>query len=156
MLLSTQVLKNRFILNQNTHCPPRFCCHVLAFPLNCQQVDEILRYSAALNDTTKMIAEVLGPQPFALITILQLREAKKWSITDVMAFNLMSVIMVSQSEKTVSKRCLLLLNGIHGQDGLSSDGAPAGVRAGAVNSNSRIQSVGLLGPGLHVNFKAMA
>ncbi|PNH03509.1 hypothetical protein TSOC_010429 [Tetrabaena socialis] len=47
------------------------------------QVDEVLAYSAALNDTTKMQAEVLGPQPFALITILMLRASKGWSITDI-------------------------------------------------------------------------
>ncbi|KAG2449393.1 hypothetical protein HYH02_005543 [Chlamydomonas schloesseri] len=77
---------------------------------NCQtpavyksQVDEVLRYSASLNDTLKMQAEILGPQPFVLITSMMLRENKKWTITDVLAFNLMSVIYIDAQMAIIGK-----------------------------------------------------
>ncbi|KAG2501340.1 hypothetical protein HYH03_001130 [Edaphochlamys debaryana] len=60
-------------------------------------VDEILDYSANLNDTTKLIAELIGPQPFMLYTMLQargtaFRAQKQMSMIEGMAFGLMSVI----------------------------------------------------------------
>ncbi|GFR41897.1 hypothetical protein Agub_g2686 [Astrephomene gubernaculifera] len=67
------------------------------------QVDEILRFSAALTDATKMQAELLGPQPFCLFTVQKLRESKGWSITDVAAFNLMSVIYIDLQASVIAR-----------------------------------------------------
>ncbi|KAG2500847.1 hypothetical protein HYH03_001608 [Edaphochlamys debaryana] len=58
------------------------------------EVDEILAYSATLNDTTKTIAEVFGGMPWWGIAILQLRQHKNWSTIDLFAFNLVQVLML--------------------------------------------------------------
>ncbi|KAG2493767.1 hypothetical protein HYH03_007988 [Edaphochlamys debaryana] len=59
-----------------------------------REVDEILAYSATLNDTTKTQAEFLGGGPWWLVAIAQLRAAKAWSTTDLMAFNLVQILQL--------------------------------------------------------------
>ncbi|KAG2500846.1 hypothetical protein HYH03_001607 [Edaphochlamys debaryana] len=58
------------------------------------EVDEILAYSAALNDTTKTITEFIGGLPWWLFAMQQLRQHKNWSTTDLFAFNLVQVLQV--------------------------------------------------------------